>query len=268
MGEDVENKIKKLFVGTEFSFSRTDPEFAEIIANFSQDETVKESTLIEKEQMLCILSVLLGCQGMGEFQNMLYVALNTGIDPVAIKEVIYQATAYLGIGRTYDFLNAANQIMEQHGIRLPLVPQATTDENTRFEAGLDKQVELFGPDMAKRQTNGPVLCRNINRWLADKAGIPDFSVCAKVTVSIENMNEIRRENFRKCDIKCAEIWSREKYEGKSRWTPSDVKQWRKENGYTWHERNNMVICDLVPTKINRFFGHLGGVSECKKCRLV
>ena len=101
-----------------------------------------------------------------------------------------------------------------------------------------------------------------------REGIPDFSVCAKVTVSIENMNEIRRENFRKCDIKCAEIWSREKYKGKSRWTPSDVKQWRKENGYTWHERNDMVICDLVPTKINRFFGHLGGVSECKKCRLV
>ena len=55
------------------------------------------------------------------------------------------------------------------------------------------------------------------------------------------MNEIRRKKFRKCDIKCAEIWSREKYEGKSRWTPSDVKQWRKENGYTWHERNDMVI---------------------------
>lgn len=83
-----------------------------------------------------------------------------------------------------------------------------------------------------------------------KAGIPDFSVCAKVTVSIENMNEIRRENFRKCDIKCTEIWSQEKYEGKSRWTPSDVKQWRKENGYTWHERNDMVICDLIPTKMS------------------
>ena len=101
-----------------------------------------------------------------------------------------------------------------------------------------------------------------------KAGIPDFSVCAKVTVSIENMNEIRRENFWKCDVKCAEKWSQEKYEGKSRWTPSDVKQWRKENGYTWHERNDMVICDLVPTKISSFFGHLGGVSECKKCRMV
>lgn len=49
---------------------------------------------------------------MGEFQNMLHAALNIGVDPVAIKETIYQATAYLGIGRTCDFLIAANGIME------------------------------------------------------------------------------------------------------------------------------------------------------------
>ena len=110
---------------------------------------------------------LLGCQGMGEFQNMLHAALNIGVDPVAIKETIYQATAYLEIGRTCDFLIAANGIMEQHGVRLPLAPQASTNEEARFERGLAKQVELFGPDMAKRQTDGPALRRNINRWLAD-----------------------------------------------------------------------------------------------------
>ena len=93
---------------------------------------------------------LFGCQGMGEFQNMLHAALNIGVDPVAIKETIYQATAYLGIGRTCDFLIAANGIMEQHGVRLPLAPQASTNEETRFERGL-----------------GPALRRNINRWLAD-----------------------------------------------------------------------------------------------------
>ena len=117
--------------------------------------------------MLCILSALLGCQGMGEFQNMLHAALNAGVAPIAIKEVIYQATAYLGIGRTYDFLMAANQIMEQYEIKLPLASQATTNEKTRFEDGLAKQVELFGENMEKRQTDGPVLRRNINRWLAD-----------------------------------------------------------------------------------------------------
>ena len=97
---------------------------------------------------------------------MLHAGLNLHIDPIALKEVIYQATAYLGIGRTYDFLNTANQIMEQHGIRLPLAPQATTNENTRFENGLAKQAELFGENIAKRQTDSPVLRRNINRWLA------------------------------------------------------------------------------------------------------
>lgn len=123
--------------------------------------------LTEKERMLCILSALIGCQGMGEFQDMLHAALRVGVDPVAIKEMIYQATAYLGTGRIYDFLLVTNQIMEQHGIRLPLAPQATTDEQTRLEAGLARQVKLFGESMAKRQTDGPVLRRNINRWLAD-----------------------------------------------------------------------------------------------------
>ena len=167
MNKDAEKRTQNLFAGAECPLNETDPEFVEIIANFSQDETVKESKLTQKEQMLCILSALLGCQGMGEFQNMLHAALNTGIEPVAIKEVIYQATAYLGIGRTYDFLMAANRIMEQHGIELPLAPQATTNEKSRFEEGLAKQVKLFGEGMAKRQTEGPVLRRNINRWLAD-----------------------------------------------------------------------------------------------------
>ena len=97
---------------------------------------------------------------------MLHAALNREISPVAIKEVLYQAAAYLGIGRVYDFLEMTNQIMEQHGIALPLEPQGTTNEDTRFEKGLAKQVALFGADMEKRQTDGPVLRRNINRWLA------------------------------------------------------------------------------------------------------
>lgn len=164
---DTEKRIHQLFAGVSSSLKRTDPEFAKIIANFSQGEVAEASKLTEKEQMLCILSALLGCQGMGEFQNMLHAALNAGVDPIAIKEVIYQATAYLGIGRTYDFLIVANQIMEQHGIELPLATQATTNEKTRFEDGLAKQVELFGESMAKRQTDGPALRRNINLWLAD-----------------------------------------------------------------------------------------------------
>lgn len=97
-----------------------------------------------------------------------------------------------------------------------------------------------------------------------KDGIPDFSEVSEATVEIDNMTENRAENFKQCDEKCAEQWNKEARDGRTDWTARDVAQWRKENGYSWHERNDMKTCDLVPTKINDYFGHLGGVSECKK----
>ena len=97
-----------------------------------------------------------------------------------------------------------------------------------------------------------------------KDGIPDFSKLSEATVGIKNMSENRAENFSQCDEKCAEHWNKENRNGRNDWTAREVKQWRKENGYSWHERNDMKTCDLIPTKINDYFGHLGGVAECKK----
>lgn len=94
--------------------------------------------------------------------------------------------------------------------------------------------------------------------------IPDFSECSESTVKIDDMTENRAKNFRQCDENCAKEWNDEFKNGKSDWTPRDVAKWREENTYSWHERNDMKTCDLVPTKINAYFGHLGGVSECKK----
>ncbi|MBQ2801596.1 MAG: HNH endonuclease [Lachnospiraceae bacterium] len=97
-----------------------------------------------------------------------------------------------------------------------------------------------------------------------KDGIPDFSNVSESTVEIDNMTENRAENFKQCDEKCAEQWNKEACDGRTDWTARDVAHWRKETGYSWHERNDMKTCDLVPTKINDYFGHLGGVSECRK----
>lgn len=118
-------------------------------------------------QQLCIIATLLGSQAMGEFRHVLASALTQGLDPIAVKETLYQGTAYLGICRVRDFLEAANEIMQQQGISLPLAPQRQTDAASRFDKGLAKQVALFGEDMAKRQTSGPTCRRSVNRWLAD-----------------------------------------------------------------------------------------------------
>lgn len=158
MNKDTEKRIQRLFDGVVSSLQETDPEFTEIILNFSQNEVIEANKLTEKEQMFCILSVLLGCQGMKEFQDMLHAALNTGIDPIAVKEIIYQATAYLGIGRTHDFLIAANQIMEQHDIQRRLLLRRQQRKN-RFGDGLTKQVKVirrgYGKTTDRRPCSSP-----------------------------------------------------------------------------------------------------------------
>lgn len=94
------------------------------------------------------------------------------------------------------------------------------------------------------------------------SGIPDFSPFAAHTLRIEDMSRDRYRNFQKCDSACAEEWNRQAREDRTDWTARDIAQWRSEHGYTWHERNDMHTCDLVPTAINDYFRHLGGVAEC------
>lgn len=58
MNMDTEKRVHELFAGASSSLKKTDPEFTEIIANFSLGEVAEANKLTEKEQMLCILSAL------------------------------------------------------------------------------------------------------------------------------------------------------------------------------------------------------------------
>lgn len=109
-----------------------------------------------------------------------------------------------------------------------------------------------------------ILGKHDKESISYRDAIPDFSEVAASTVEIDDMTENRADNFRQCDEKCAEQWNREKRDGRTDWSSREVKEWRQENGYSWHERNDMKTCDLIPAKVNDYFGHLGGVSECRK----
>ena len=93
-------------------------------------------------------------------------ALANGVTPVELKELVYQGTAYLGLGRTLPFLEASNRVLEEQGVTLPLPEQGTTTPDTRIEAGNQAQVDIFGEQMRGFQNSGPQESRHINRWLA------------------------------------------------------------------------------------------------------
>lgn len=165
--ESAKTYHEKRFSGDYSTFLETDPEFMERFVNFAFDEVVGRDDLPDKTRFHAILAALLGCQGLDEFCMMVPAALNFGVTPVEVKEIVYQAVPYLGIGRVFPFLRDVNEILERQGVSLPLPFQATTTMENRLAAGIQAQVDIFGEGMRDFWESGPEESRHINTWLAD-----------------------------------------------------------------------------------------------------
>lgn len=142
---------------------KTDGEFIERFEYFAYKEVVEEEgqQLDETTRYMAILATLIGCQGIEEYRLVLKEALEKGVGPVMVKEIVYQSVAYLGIGRVRPFLTATNEVLSECGIALPLEGQAVTTLDDRLEKGAQLQAEIFGEHMKEAWKAG-----HINRWLA------------------------------------------------------------------------------------------------------
>lgn len=146
----------------EKSWYETDSEFMERYDYFVEEvEKEIQQQLSETTRHMVILAALLGCQGIEEFREQIPKALEAGVSPVKIKEIVYQATDYLGFGRVRSFLHITNQVFLDRGVSLPLEGQSTTTLENRLEKGIEVQVEIFGEHMKEAWKAG---C--MNRWLA------------------------------------------------------------------------------------------------------
>lgn len=167
MTKFAEGYQKKMFSDKRIGLAETDPEFSELFLNFAYDEVVNQDDLDDNSRMMAILAALLGCQGIDMFRDMTEAALNFGLTPVEIKEIVYQAAAYLGIGRVYPYIEAVNELFREIGIVLPLADQRNVSREERLAKGNQKQVEIFGEGMKDFWNNVPEEKRHINLWLAD-----------------------------------------------------------------------------------------------------
>ena len=81
--------------------SVTDAEYMQRFDDFAFDEVVEQvkTHLDDHTRYICYLATLLGCQGIDEYRELLPEALVKGVTPIEVKEIVYQATAYLGMGR-------------------------------------------------------------------------------------------------------------------------------------------------------------------------
>ena len=156
----------ELFPNHASKMAQTDPELVEIFDNFAFDEVLQYGNLDTRTRLMVLLASMIASQAMGEYRVMLGGALNVGVTPVEVKEIVYQAVPYVGMAKVYDFLVATNEILESRGIELPVEGQSTTSPETRLEKGLAVQKEIFGEVIDQMRANAPENQRHIQDYLS------------------------------------------------------------------------------------------------------
>ena len=166
ISETASKNHERLFPTHKSTLKVTDPELIEVFDNFAFDEVLSHGDLDERTRMIVILSSLIASQTLSEFKVMLGGALNLGVTPVEVKEIVYQAVAYCGIAKVFDFLHATNDVLTNRGVKLPLEGQSTTTPDTRLEHGLALQKSIFGEMIDKLYAESPPDQVHIQRYLS------------------------------------------------------------------------------------------------------
>lgn len=156
---------EELFKNTEFF--KEDEELKEIVLNFALDETQQYDNLDKKTRQMVILATTIATQTSKMYEVFVNSALNVGVKPVEIKEILYQSVPYVGILKVLDLLELTNKIFKEREIELPLEKQATTNLENRFDKGLEVQKSIFGDVIDKNYENSPKNQVHIQKFLSD-----------------------------------------------------------------------------------------------------
>jgi 4-carboxymuconolactone decarboxylase len=137
----------QLFPGHASTLKVTDPELIDYFDNFAFDEIFRYASLDVQTRLMVQLASLIACQALNEYRVMLGAALTVGVTPVEVKEIVYQAVPYVGMGKVFDFLHTTNDVLIERGVELPLEGQSTTTPETRAENGLAVQKQIVGDEL-------------------------------------------------------------------------------------------------------------------------
>lgn len=165
--ETAGKNISQIFLGLKSSLPETDPDILEIHQNFAFDEALQHVKLDSKTRMEVILASLIAMNTMTEYRNFVNGALNVGLTPIEIKEVVYHAVPYVGFAKVLEAVQITNSVFKEKAISMPLESQTTTSAENRFEEGLSIQKSIFGEGIDKMHQMAPKNQYHIQKFLSD-----------------------------------------------------------------------------------------------------
>ena len=170
--EQARKNHDELIPGHVSTLAVTDPELIETFVietfdNFAFDEVLRHGNLDARIRLMVQLASMIASRALREYRVMLGAALNVGVTPVEVKEIVYQVVPYVGIAKVFDFIHATNEVLTERGVELLLPGQSTTTPETREEKGLAVQKQIVGSDVVENlYASAPDDQLHIQRYLS------------------------------------------------------------------------------------------------------
>ena len=150
-----ETVYERLFGPRDTTAPEDDPELMETLRRFIFGDVFGTGVLDDRMRELITVTVL-GClQALPQLKSHTNAALTVGVDPVEVREAIYQLAPFIGFPYTLNAVSVINGVFRDRGIPVPLPDQGTVADEDRYQAGLSVQAPLYGTEIADNLADLP-----------------------------------------------------------------------------------------------------------------
>ena len=150
-----EATYERLFGPRDASAPDDDPELMEILRRFIFGDVFDTGVLDDQTRELITITILACLQTLPQLTSHTAAALNVGVEPIQIREAIYQLAPFIGFPRTLNAVAATNAVFRNRGIELPLPAQGTVADADRYRRGLAEQAPLYGDEIKNNLADLP-----------------------------------------------------------------------------------------------------------------
>jgi 4-carboxymuconolactone decarboxylase len=171
--ERAKKKYQQLFA-QQIIESKTDPELMNILQRFIFGEVFYIGNLGDTTRELITITALVTNQTLPQLKVHINAALNVGIKPTQIREVVYQLATFIGYPKVLNALDTINSVFRSRGIRLPLQNEGTVTERQRFEKGKQIQYPIYGEGMKQNMKDLPGEFGEVIPRMLTESGFGDF----------------------------------------------------------------------------------------------
>ncbi len=153
--EAAKQNFRALFGGEALTGQGTDPEMMDMLQKYIFGEVFQTGELDIKTREMITCITLATMQTLPQLKSHTNAALNVGVTPIELRELVYLCAPFIGFPKTLNALSTINEVFTERGIALPLEAQGTVTEENRHEKGLAIQEPLYGDEIAKMLADVP-----------------------------------------------------------------------------------------------------------------